>query len=219
MLHHYDKIGLFSPSQYSDTGHRLYTESDIVRLQQIMSLKQLGFALEEIKVILENRNFNPIEIIKVQLEDVKKRIRLQELLCNRLEQILDLLISQQEVTPDQFINLIEVINMNKDKYFTPEQQEKMFQQFGLEKRKQYVSEWSEITAKIREEYDKGTPPENLDVTELVKRWNEFVSVLSFDDPEIAKAAERYYRENPEVAERFGINKELSEYIQKAKSYI
>ncbi|MGG1572498.1 MerR family transcriptional regulator [Fictibacillus sp. NRS-1165] len=39
MLHHYDKIGLFSPSKYSDSGHRLYTESDIVRLQQIMSLK------------------------------------------------------------------------------------------------------------------------------------------------------------------------------------
>ncbi|WP_256237532.1 MerR family transcriptional regulator [Bacillus sp. EB600] len=149
MLHHYDKISLFSPSQYSNTGHRLYTESDIVRLQQIMSLKQLGFALEEIKEIMENRNFNPVEIIKVQLDDVKRRIRLQELLCSRLEKIYELLNSQQEVSPEQFINLIEVINMNKDKYFTLEQQEKMFKQFGLEERKQYVSEWSEITAKIQ----------------------------------------------------------------------
>ncbi|UZJ77770.1 MerR family transcriptional regulator [Fictibacillus sp. KU28468] len=82
MLHHYDKIGLFSPSQYSDTGHRLYTKSDIVR--QIMTLKLLGLALEEIKEILENQNFNPLELIKVQLDDVKKRIRLQELLCSRL---------------------------------------------------------------------------------------------------------------------------------------
>lgn len=49
-----------------------------------MSLKLLGFALEEIKEILENQNFNPLELIKVQLDDVKKRIRLQELLCSRL---------------------------------------------------------------------------------------------------------------------------------------
>ena len=112
MLHHYDKISLFSPSQYSDTDHRLYTESDIVRLQQIMSLKQLGFALEEIKEIMENRNFNPVEIIKVQLDDVKKRIRLQELLCSRLEKIYELLNSQQEATPEQFINLIEVISLS-----------------------------------------------------------------------------------------------------------
>lgn len=80
-----------------------------------------------------------------------------------MEKIFDLLNSQQEVTHDQFINLIEVINLNKDKYFTPEQQEKMFEKFGLEKRKQYVSEWSEITAKIREEFEKGTPPENLSI--------------------------------------------------------
>jgi len=112
MLHHYDKINLFSPSQYSDTDHRLYTESEIVRLQQIMSLKQLGFSLDEIKEIMENWNFNPVEIIKVQLDDVKKRIRLQEPLCSRLEKIYELLNSQQEATPEQFINLIEVISLS-----------------------------------------------------------------------------------------------------------
>ncbi|MCQ6265121.1 MerR family transcriptional regulator [Fictibacillus sp. WQ 8-8] len=213
MLHHYDKIGLFSPSQHSETGHRLYTESDIVRLQQIMSLKLLGFALEEIKEILENQNFNPLELIKVQLDDVKKRIRLQELLCSRLEKIYELLNNQQEVTHEQFINLIEVINLNKDKYFTQEQQEKMFKQFGLEKRKQYVSEWSDITAKIRVEYEKGTPPEDLDVTQLATQWNEFLKKLTFDDPEISKAAERYYKENPEIGEKFGV--QLSDYIKKA----
>lgn len=219
MLHHYDKIGLFSPSHHSNTGHRLYTESDIVKLQQIMSLKQLGFALEEIKEIMGNRTINPVEIIKVQLDDVKKRIRLQELLCNRLERIYDLLNNQQKVTPEEFINLIEVINMNKDKYFTKEQLEKMSEQFGLEERKQYAREWSEITSKIREEFEKGTPPEDLDVTQLAKKWGEFINKLTLGNPEIAKAAERYYKENPEIGEKFGIDKQLSEYIKKAVSHI
>jgi len=215
MLHHYDKIELFSPSQSSDKGHRIYTETDIAKLQQIMSLKQLGFALDEIKGMIGNSNLNPIEVIKVQLESVKESIRIQEQLCIRLERISELLNSQQEVTAEQFINLIEVINMNKDKYFTPEQQEKMFKQIGLEERKQYVSEWSEITAKIRVEFEKGTPPENLDVTQLAKQWNEFLDKLTFKDPEISKAAERYYKANPEIGEKFGINKQLSDYIKKA----
>ena len=218
MLHHYDKIGLFSPSQISDKGHRIYTETDIAKLQQIMSLKQLGFALDEIKGMIGNSNLNPIEVIKVQLESVKESIRIQEQLCIRLERISELLNSQQEVTAEQFINLIEVINMNKDKYFTPEQQEKMFKQIGLEERKQYVSEWSEITAKIRAEYEKGTPPESLDVTQLAKRWNDFLDKLTFQDPEISKAAERYYKENPEIGEKFGIDKQLSDYIKKAMSH-
>ncbi|PEV85067.1 transcriptional regulator, MerR [Bacillus thuringiensis] len=221
MLHHYDKIGLFSPSQSSDKGHRIYTETDIAKLQQIMSLKQLGFALGEIKEMIENPNLNPVEVIKVQLESVKEYIRMQEQLCSRLERIYELLNSQQEVSAKQFINLIEVINMSKEKYFTQEQQEKMFKQMGLEERKQYVSEWAEITAKIRMEYEKGTSPKNPDVTRLAKQWNNCLNKLTFRDPEISKAAERYYKENPKVGEQLGIDKidkQLSDYIKNAMSH-
>jgi DNA-binding transcriptional MerR regulator len=65
MLHHYDKIGLFSPSQTSDKGYRIYTETNIAKLQQIMSLKQLGFALNEIKEMIENPNLKLTEHVKV----------------------------------------------------------------------------------------------------------------------------------------------------------
>lgn len=218
MLHHYDKIGLFSPTQSSEKGHRIYTETDIAKLQQIMSLKQLGFALDEIKDMMEHPNLNPVKIIKVQLESIKEHIRIQEQLCSRLERIYELLNSQQKVKAEQFINLIEVINMSKDNYFTQEQQEKMFKQLGLEKRKQYVKEWLEVTAKIRGEYEKGIPPENLDVTQLAKQWNEFLNKLTFKDPEITKAAERYYIENPEIHEKIGLDEQLSDYIKKAMSH-
>lgn len=218
MLHHYDKIGLFSPTQSSEKGHRIYTETDIAKLQQIMSLKQLGFALDVIKDMMENPYLNPVEIIKVQLESVREHIRIQEQLCSRLEKIYELLNSQQKVKAEQFINLIEVINMSKDKYFTEEQQEKMFKQLDLETRKQYVNEWLEVTAKIRGEYEKGTPPENLDATQLVNQWNEFLNKLSFNDSEITKAAERYYKENPEIQEKIGIDEQLSDYIKKALSH-
>ncbi|MGG0186959.1 MerR family transcriptional regulator [Bacillus rhizoplanae] len=221
MLHHYDKMGLFSPSVSSDKGHRIYTETDIAKLQQIMSLKQLGFALGQIKEMIENPNLNPVEVIKAQLDSVKEYIRIQKQLCSRLEKIYELLNSQQEVSAEQFINLIEVTNMSKEKYFTQEQQDKMFKQMELEERKQCVSEWAEITAKIRMEYEKGTPSENLDVTQLAKQWNELLNKLTFRDPEISKAAERYYKENPEVGKKLGIDKidkHLSDYIKDAISH-
>ena len=41
-LHYYDEIGLLSPSRRTAAGHRLYTAGDVVRLQQIRSLKQPG---------------------------------------------------------------------------------------------------------------------------------------------------------------------------------
>ena len=56
-LHHYDAIGLAGavrtgPTRPTGPGHRLYTAADVARLQQILSLKQLGFGLEQIREYL-----------------------------------------------------------------------------------------------------------------------------------------------------------------------
>src|SRR6266540_3219671 len=48
-LHYYDEIGLLSPSHRTGSGHRLYDVDDVARLQRILSLRQLGFSLEEVK--------------------------------------------------------------------------------------------------------------------------------------------------------------------------
>lgn len=48
-LQHYDREGLLSPSAMSEGGRRLYTDKDIVKLHQILSLKHLGFSLSDIK--------------------------------------------------------------------------------------------------------------------------------------------------------------------------
>ena len=52
-LHHYDEIGLLKPTLHTGAGHRLYTAGDVARLQQVRSLRQLGFSLEEIRACLD----------------------------------------------------------------------------------------------------------------------------------------------------------------------
>ena len=57
-LQYYDKEGLLSPSAESEGGRRLYTDKDLVMLHQIISLKSLGFSLDDIKqrlISLETR--------------------------------------------------------------------------------------------------------------------------------------------------------------------
>src|SRR5438128_10142424 len=51
-LRYYDKVGLLSPSYYTEAGYRLYTDTDFSRLQQILALKFLGFSLREINQCL-----------------------------------------------------------------------------------------------------------------------------------------------------------------------
>ncbi|GKU27515.1 hypothetical protein CFOLD11_43420 [Clostridium folliculivorans] len=77
-LHHYDEIGLLCPSFRTDAGHRLYSEGDIIKLQQIMSLKQLEFSLDEIKEFIENPKYNPIDVIEMQLKKLDEEISLKK---------------------------------------------------------------------------------------------------------------------------------------------
>jgi DNA-binding transcriptional MerR regulator len=53
-LHHYDEIELLQPSERSPAGYRLYTEGDLTRLQHVVVYRRLGFALEEIALLLDH---------------------------------------------------------------------------------------------------------------------------------------------------------------------
>ena len=83
-LHHYDEIGLLRPSLHTEAGHRLYTPADVARLQQVLSLRQLGFALEEIRVCLSRPGFSPLEVIRLHVTRLREQIELQRELCERL---------------------------------------------------------------------------------------------------------------------------------------
>ena len=80
-LQHYDREGLLSPSAMSEGGRRLYTDKDIVKLHQILSLKHLGFSLDDIKNRLIPLD-TPAEIAAVLTEQAaavkQKRDRLAE---------------------------------------------------------------------------------------------------------------------------------------------
>ena len=57
-LQYYDKEGLLSPTTESEGGRRLYTHKDMIKLHQILSLKSLGFSLDDIKNKLAAAGWN-----------------------------------------------------------------------------------------------------------------------------------------------------------------
>src|SRR5215217_3037827 len=86
-LHHYDAIGLLKPSLHTESRHRLYTAGDVARLQQVLSLRQLGFSLEEVRACLDRPGFSPLEVVRLHLGRLREQIELQRKLCERLEAV------------------------------------------------------------------------------------------------------------------------------------
>src|SRR5436190_18831190 len=103
-LHHYDEIGLLKPSLHTEAGHRLYTDGDVSRLQQVVSLRQLGFSLEEVRDCLNRPGFSPLEVVDLHLRRLSEQIVLQQQLCERLEAIAVRLREAGEVTAEDIHN-------------------------------------------------------------------------------------------------------------------
>ncbi|EOO11147.1 MerR family transcriptional regulator [Bacillus cereus] len=71
-LRYYDKIGLLKPASKTEGGHRLYTNEEIKKLQQVQFLKKIGFSLHEIKNMLASSEWDWSESLKSQLSFVIK---------------------------------------------------------------------------------------------------------------------------------------------------
>ncbi|MGC4805104.1 MerR family transcriptional regulator [Micromonospora sp. DT233] len=81
-LHHYDEIGLLSPSGRTSAGYRRYDDADLDRLQLVRYYRELDFPLEEITAILDDPAADPAAHLRRQHELLNGRIgRLQEMVA------------------------------------------------------------------------------------------------------------------------------------------
>ena len=77
-LHHYDEIGLLKPACVGANGYRYYGREELLRLQQILFHRELGFSLEEIGRTLDAAGFDKVAALKAhraKLEAETKRYR------------------------------------------------------------------------------------------------------------------------------------------------
>ena len=72
-LHHYDRIGLLSPSRRSNSGYRLYDYGDLERLRQIRLLRELQFSLEAIGEMLDAPAYDRRSALVAQRELLEER--------------------------------------------------------------------------------------------------------------------------------------------------
>ncbi|MGE8203587.1 MerR family transcriptional regulator [Heyndrickxia sp. NPDC080065] len=80
-LRYYDEKNLLKPSKISETGRRYYEEKDMIPLQQIISLKYLGFTLEEIEPLLNEKKGNLQDSLKFQRKlMIQKQEHLQQVI-------------------------------------------------------------------------------------------------------------------------------------------
>lgn len=218
-LHWYDEIGLLTPSFHSETGHRLYTPNDVARLQQIKSLRQLGFALEDVRACLDRADFSPLELIELHLTQLRGQMEVQRRLCERLESIAERLRSTEAVSVEDLLQTVEDMNVF-EKYYTPEQLEQLKErrgQVGDERIRQVeTEEWPKLMEAVRAEMDKGSDPASAPVQALAHRWMALVSEFTGGDPGIEKSLRTMYQQEQTIhGMDVGAMRPMMQYMGKA----
>jgi len=90
-LRHYDDIGLLKPARVASSGYRIYGRAEVDTLQQVLLYKELGFALEDIKKLLQAPDFDREQAFLSHLTELhEKRERLDALISNVSKSIADM---------------------------------------------------------------------------------------------------------------------------------
>lgn len=212
-LHHYHEIGLLIPEVGGAGDHRLYGATQIARLQDVLSLRRLGFSLEEIGRCLDDVRTDPARILEAHLE------RLEEELQRRQQLRRDLILLKQRLEgcehPSLSILLQAIRSMNEvdlfKKYYSPEQLR------ALEARKELVGEarmrevhgeWQAIFADYGKALAAGLDANSEEVLAIARRSRALIEEFTGGDAGIEDSLSRMYASEPGVRDRGGAAPEL-----------
>jgi DNA-binding transcriptional MerR regulator len=208
-LHHYDRLGLLTPSERTSGGHRLYTEADVQRLYRLLALREIGLPLAEIGPALD-ADGSLTDTVRRHLEHVEHSISRLEAMREKLVGLL------ADESPQRFLDALEAMSMF-EKYYSPEQLAQLAerkQQLGDEHIKAVEQEWAEIFAAVREHRLNGTDPADPGPQAIRRRTDELVEEFTGGDPGIRDSLRNLYaNEGPERASRGMVNAEDMAYLE------
>lgn len=114
-IRYYDHIGLLKPSKIAENGYRLYTDKDVIKLQKILSLKYLGFSLDDIFSMTLNDSYISLqESLSMQRHMIEQKIENLEDIKESLIQTEHYLQQQKEVNWADILKNINFSTMEKD---------------------------------------------------------------------------------------------------------
>ena len=112
-LHHYDKVNLLKPSMRAQNEYRLYSETDLLKMQQIIALKFLGFSLKQIKQFLE-KTINLADYFQIQSSLLQQKAA--SLLAAK--EVIDQATNEYEIKKsvpwETIMKLVEVYKMTQN---------------------------------------------------------------------------------------------------------
>lgn len=211
-LHYYEEIGLLIPSARTEAGHRLYTEDDVVRLQRILSMRQLGFALEDIRSCLDQPDYALAPLLDLHLDRLSEQIAMQQRLHQRLSTLRGRMTEGEAIPVTHFLETMEAM-MKIENYLTPEQVAKLQAAQGANPEATF-NEFQNFVDALRKHQQAGTDPGAPAVQALAKDRRAKVKQSGLADEALAEGLRRMLFGEAELRNRYGLDDALVAYMDR-----
>ncbi|MBV1775035.1 MerR family transcriptional regulator [Burkholderiaceae bacterium DAT-1] len=210
-LHHYDQVGLLSPSIRADNGYRLYSAHDVSRLYKILALKRLGLSLDDIRTTLEGSGDSLPALIQQQIAGLNSQIQNAISLRDRLVQLHQQLDRGDSPSLADWLKTLGMMTMY-DKYFTTEEQAELHARRDQPEVARTEAAWPELINRVSGYMKADLPPAHPDVQTAARTWLHFVQSFTGANPSLmVKSANMMMNEKP-VQAATGIEPDMMRYM-------
>lgn len=223
-IQYYDQIGLVKPSDVTEGGRRLYSLSDYVKLHQIVSLKEFGFTLKEIKDQIMPAD-SPEEMdlyLKKQEALIEEEIRRKQVTYQLLHQFRREMNQLGAVDWEMFVEIIELLR-NQDehywivKYLDKGLYEKIKERTAKDAGQQYIKRMEQLCHRAKALKDQEILPHSEEGMALAEMWwNEIIRFTKGDMEmirQLTELTEKSRQEKPtEFLQAF---REVEDFISEA----
>ncbi|MDM5190741.1 MerR family transcriptional regulator [Bacillus sp. DX4.1] len=223
-LRYYDQIDLLKPSGKTEGGHRLYSESDVIRLQQILFLKEMGFSLKEVANMLVTDELSLKESLQNQLQFVQE----EQKKFNRMEKILQAVVYSAELEGElDWRIMFELIQLSQQsprirelfqkQVFSDEEQKLLHNLPNMSEEDENVGEWVALLKQLRCLMQERKDPSHNEVQEATKKLMEkCIEMANGDEAFLDKLwGVRKSKEDSQKMHMYPIEDELLRYMDEA----
>lgn len=197
-LHHYDRLGLLKPSGRTAAGYRVYGESDFARLQQIVTLKFIGFPLKQIRELLDRKPFDLPTALRQQRQIIAEKRKRLGMAIEAIERAEGAIAASGEADWEAFRKIIEVVTMQNNmdwtkNYYSEEAKQKIAERAGTIPREvieQGQRDWAALIKEV--EASLGEDPASDKAQALAERWSKLIHGFTGGDPAIQEGLNKMY---------------------------